>query len=297
MLFRSLLLRFTPFPYGSPALQEYRQQFVEKYGVRAEVPLLELLSPELGLDAPTGYSQPSRIFSSRASTPRPIYAQRERILQILVQEALNHHMLEIVLQEEQLSALETWQSTLASAPRSLEVYLQIQATSQEALDRGQFCAVISPNPGSSSGGRSFGRFFDLLGEPGTRALQELLAREEMLEPEAIFAELSYQHRSARTSNVAIRPGLRSYEIAVGTAPSVPPERVILLQDLVVGVQQNRFYLRSQRLNKRVIVSQLHMLNIAQAPNVCRFLLDVASDSLPVFSSFDWGSLSIFLDSI
>lgn len=286
-----LLLRLTPFPKGSPSLNDYRRQFLEKYGPNADVPLLELLSPELGLDAPPGYTQPPRTALPHTSPPCPYIETRERILHQLVQEALNTHNLEVVLHNEHLAMLETWHPDRASAPRSLEVYLQIQASSYEDLNQGQFCAVVGPNPGSFGAGRSFGRFADLFDERGVRALHDLLQREETLEPDIVFAELSYQHRAARASNVAIRPLLRRYEIAVGTTPSMSPEHVIPLQDLVVGVHHDRFTLYSLRLNKRVIVSQLHMLNRTQAPNVCRFLLDIASDGLPVLASFDWGSLS------
>lgn len=286
-----LLLRLTPLPHGVPGLQEYRQQFLEKYGLNAEVPLLELLSPELGLGPPSGYTQPLKAPRANTFSQRSTYEQRERMLLRLTQEALNNHTLEVELDEAHLAALETWGPRLEQAPRSLEIYLQIQASSREALDRGEFCAVVSPNPGAPGGGRSFGRFVDLLGEPALQALQRLLICEEALEPDCIFAELSYQHSHARTSNVALRPWLRPYEIAVGVTPSGPAERVILLQDLVVGIRDERFYLRSQRLNKQVIVSQLHMLNFSQAPHACRFLLEIASDGMPLLSSFHWGSLS------
>jgi len=286
-----LLLRLTPFPEGSPSLKQYRTLFLETYGLNAEVPLLELLSPERGLDAPAGYTQPPPASQAQPSPQRPRQQIRERALQALVQEALNSHRLEVELTEAHLASLETWRPGLGQAPRSLEIYLQVQATSREAIDRGEFCAVVSPGPGSQGAGRSFGRFVDVLGEPGTRALQEWLSHEEATQPEAIFAELSYQPPSARASNVAIRPLLRKYEIAVGTTPSVPPERVIRLDDLVVGVSLDRWYLRSQRFNKRVVVCQLHMLNIALAPNACRFIAEIASDGLPALSGFDWGSLS------
>ncbi len=286
-----LLLRLTPLPHGIPGLQEYRQQFLEKYGLNAEVPLLELLSPELGLGPPPAYTQPLKVPHANAFPQNSTYGQRERLLLRLMQDALNNHSLEVVLDEAHLATLETWKPRLEQAPRSLEIYLQIQASSREAMDRGEVCAVVSPNPGAPGGGCSFGRFVDLLGEPALQALQRLLGREEALEPECIFAELSYQHSHARTSNVALRPWLRPYEIAVGVTPSGPVERVILLQDLVVGIRDDRFYLRSQRLNKRVIVSQLHMLNFSQAPHVCRFLLEIASDGVPLLSSFNWGSLS------
>ncbi|HVU67306.1 MAG TPA: lantibiotic dehydratase family protein, partial [Ktedonobacteraceae bacterium] len=286
-----LLLRLTPFPQGAPHLQAYRHQFLEKYGPGAEVPLLELLSPELGLDAPPGYTRPPRAYQENGAARHQHQERRERVLQTLMQEALADQSLEVALTRDHLAALETWQPRAEQAPRSLEIYLHIHAASRQALDEGHFWAIVGPNPGSSGAGRSSGRFFDLLGPQTLDALRQLLAREEALEADAIFAEFSYQPTNAREANVALRPLLRTYEIAVGTTPALPSTSVIPLHDLLVGVRDERFYLRSRRLNKRVIVCQLHMLTAVQAPNVCRFLTEIASDGLPMLAGFDWGSLA------
>ncbi|QBD79724.1 hypothetical protein EPA93_28600 [Ktedonosporobacter rubrisoli] len=286
-----LLLRLSPAPQGSTALQAYRMQFIDKYGERAEVPVLDLLSPENGLDAPSGYMQPPRAYPFPQQINRPETPQRDRILQLLLAEALNEHALEAELTPQLLQKLERWSPRLEQAPPSLEIYLQIHADSASALDHGQWHAVIGQNCGSPDAGRTFGRFYDLLEDKGMEALQQMVKREEALEPDVIFAELSYLPRNARGANVALRPALRSYEIVVGTTPSVPAERVISLHDLVVGVHNGRFYLRSLRLGKRVIVGQTHMLNSMTAPNVCRFILDIAQDARPGLAPFDWGDLN------
>lgn len=287
-----LLLRLTPAPQGSTALDVYRRLFLEKYGLGAEVPLLDLLSPEHGLDAPPGYTQPPRLSALDPSTNISQGTKRyERLLHDLLLKAVNEGLMEVQLDETVLSKLQQWAPDLQQAPASLEIYLQVHAASRQALDRGEWCAVLSPNPGSPNAGRTFGRFFDMLGEPGIQSLREILGREEALAPETIFAELSYQHKQGRTSNVAIRPGLRAYEIAVGTTPSVPPERVIPLSDLVVGISHDRFYVRSQRLGKRVAVCQLHMLNSLYAPNACRFIEQIALDGRPALAGLQWGSLA------
>lgn len=286
----TFLLRQTPLPTGFPHLREYRLLFLEKYGEQAEVPLLDLLSPENGLDAPAGYEGPPRTYL-RPSSPDALAAgPRDQLLLRLVSEAVNQRSLEVELTEEFQRQLERWSPTPEEAPLSLEIYLQLHARSREAIDRGEWTAVVGRNSGSPGAGRTFGRFFDLLGESGIEALRDLAVREESLLPDVIFAELSYQPWQARLANVAIRPPLRSFEIAVGTTPSVPPERVLTLSDLVVSVQNGRFAVRSLRLGKQVRVCQSHMLNSELAPNVCRFLTEIANDGLPCLSMFDWGVL-------
>ncbi|HEX7736018.1 MAG TPA: lantibiotic dehydratase [Ktedonobacteraceae bacterium] len=285
------LLRQTPLPNGPQNLQEYRALFCEKYGEQAEVPLLDLLSPENGLDAPAGYEKPPRTSHRAASPQTRTTGLRNQVLLGLVTQAVNTQSLEVELTEEIQRELERWSPRLEEAPLSLEVYLQLHATSCEAVDRGEWTAVVGRNCGSPHAGRTFGRFFDLLGSPGMEALRNLARCEEALQSEVIFAELSYQPSYARLANVAIRPPIRAYEIAVGTTPASPPERVLSLNDLVVGVQRERFYLRSLSKGAQVRISQTHMLNSQRAPNVCRFLTEIASDGLPALSPFDWGAVA------
>jgi thiopeptide-type bacteriocin biosynthesis protein len=285
------LLRQSSLPTGSHHLQKYRALFLDTYGEQAEVPLLDLLSPENGLDAPSGYAQPPRTYDRPLRLQPPAASSRDQVLLRLVTETVNQHRLEVELTEELQQQLERWSPGWETAPLSLEIYLQLHAESREAIDRGEWTAMVGRTEGSQGAGRTFGRFFDLLGEQGLERLNALAGREEALRPDIIFAELSYQPQLGRVANLTIRPPVRSYEIAVGTTPSVPAERVLTLSDLVVGVHNGRFYLRSLRLGKQVRVCQSHMVNSTHARNVCRFLTDVASDGLPTLSPFDWGALT------
>ncbi len=283
------LLRQTPFPNGFRHLQEYRMLFLEKYSEWVEVPLLDLLSPENGLDAPPGYENPPRVYHRPSCIEPPNVEQRNQVLLKLVTEAVNKQSLEVELTEEIQQRLERWTPKIEGAPLSLEICLHLHAQSREAVDNGECTVIVGRHFGSSSGGSTFGRFFDLLGDPGIKHLRDLTRCEEVLLPDVIFAELSYQPFHSRWANVMIRPLLRSYEIAIGVTPSVPAEHVLALSDLVVGVQNGRFYLRSLRLNKQVRVCQNHMLNIKFAPNVCRFITEIASDGQPILTPFDWGA--------
>lgn len=283
-----VLLRLGRFSHGLPHLQQYLVAFLERYGQDQEVPVLDLLSPEKGLDAPPTYENPPRTYPL---FPRSFDAQYQKLdtaLCALVTEAVNDRRIEIELTDDVMQQIEQWSPKLEEAPFSLDIYLQVLAQSQAALDRGEWKAVIGPNFGAPSGGRSFGRFFDLFDEQGRGALQQFIQREEALAPDKIFAEISYLPINAHVANVITQPGLRAYEIVVGTTPSVPFERVIQLDELVVGVRNNRFYVRSVRLGKDVLASQSHMLNPQLAPNVCRFLLEVTQTSTVCPTHFNWG---------
>jgi thiopeptide-type bacteriocin biosynthesis protein len=284
-----LLLCMGTHPRGEAALNHYRAAFMQKYG-SAEVPLLHLLSTEKGLGPPSTYQQPPREYP----LPQPIQAPdvqdsaRERTLCSLMAHAFHTQSLEVALTDTLLQDLFQWEpSASQEAPALLDLYFQIQATSRNEIDQGRFRLVVT---GITFGGRTMGRFADLLGGDGRAHLQAYMHEEEGLSPDVIFADLTYLPTEARCGNVSLCPPLHRYEIAVNTMPSRPPDHVIPLDDLVVSVRKNRFCLRSLRLGKEVKVSQGNMLSTRFAPNVCRFLIDISHDALPYPEPFDWGNL-------
>ncbi|HEU5227975.1 MAG TPA: lantibiotic dehydratase, partial [Ktedonobacteraceae bacterium] len=287
------LLRLSPFQQGYPHLRIYYQAFVERYGMEAEVPLLELLSPEIGLGAPPTYTEPEPTIVRSGDLPSSSTRQtRDARLCVLAAEAIHHQMDEIELDESLLAQLSQQHTNIqGSFPLALEMYMQLHASSIHALDQGDWHAVLGATYGVVGAGRTFGRFVDVLGPETTTLLQQLVKQEESLRPDALFAEVSYLPTSARAANVAIRLALRSYEIVVNVTPSVSPEYVIPLHDLVVGIRDGHFYTRSLRFQKDVIACQSHMLNVLRAPNACRFLLEVAEDRAALLVPFDWGAAS------
>ncbi len=153
--------------------------------------------------------------------------------------------------------------------------------------------VIGPNLGAQAAGRNLARFVDLLAPDGSTALMQTAAAEQAHAPDALLAEFVYLPTSLHSANVVIRPPIRSYEVAVDVSAGVPYENIIPLDELVVGVEQGRFYVRWPAAGKRVIFFSGHMLNYHQAPAVGRFLMDLSADGKVMFSSFDWGSAESF----
>jgi thiopeptide-type bacteriocin biosynthesis protein len=95
------------------------------------------------------------------------------------------------------------------------------------------------------------------------------------------------------ANVVLRPTLCRYEIAVGTTAGVPGSDVIPLDELVVGLRDNRFYLRWPARQVDVRVCAGHMLNPAYAPALARFLAEMDADARPQLAPFDWGAATAF----
>jgi lantibiotic biosynthesis protein len=280
-----LLLRVTPFPIGLPHLDGYRRAFEARYGNDREVPLLEMLDTNFGLGPPSGFHG-----GAPRGDARKIATRNQRLYELGIN-ALREHELTLDLTDKDLEALETWPLEPAAAPRSLDLSLFVIAGSAADVDRGHFRIVVGPNLGATAAGRNLGRFADLLGAPAARALDELEAAESVLDGDRLRVELVYLPRRFRSGNVVLRPHRQPYEIVVGTTPGRPADQVIPLDELVVGVRNDRFYVRWTAVDQEIIACAGHMLNNMQAPDACRFLDDIRREGQPQFNSFDWGSAS------
>ncbi|MDQ3698227.1 MAG: lantibiotic dehydratase [Gemmatimonadota bacterium] len=279
-----LLLRLSPTPRGLSSLAAYRNAFVARYGIEREVGVLELLDPHRGLGSPSAHGH-------AFVGPEPSRAEtRSRTLLALATSALHKRQRVVHLDEKAVAKLETFELLPENAPVSLDVNLLVAARSAAAIDQGEFSVVIGPNLGAWAAGRNFGRFAHLHPPEEGREFLASAARTEQTHHFAdhVCAEVVYLPANVRSANVAIRPSVRSHEVIFGVSPGVAEADVIPLEELVVGVTNNRFYVRWTRVGKRVRFVSGHMLNDFNAPPIAQFLLQVCYDGLVPFTSFDWG---------
>ena len=270
-----LLLSMTPLPDGPPHLAAYRRAFLRRYGPDRVVPLLELLDPRFGLGPlgpPTG-----------PASPAPA-VRRNQLLLDLAGRALRERQPVLELDEELARQLATWAPGPETAPGSLELYLGIAASSAAAIDAGAFTLVVGHGPGVSPAGRNLGRFAGLLTPPGRAAPTR---------PGVVVAELVYLPRRLRQANVAVRPAGDGFELAVGTSPGVPADRVVPLDELAVGVRDGRLRVWWPAGGAEVEVTAGHMLNPTGAPAVARFLAEVGRDGRAQLGGFSWGPAAGF----
>ena len=282
-----LLLKMTPSPNGLPYFKAYRTAFVSRYGQNREIPLLDLLDPNFGLGSPATYS------GSNNGIAQAKAALRSQTLLDLATSALHDRTSVIELDEDRLKRLETWTPSPGTAPTSLDLNVFVAASSVEAIDAGQFQIIIGPNLGAQAAGRNLGRFANLIGPDAQEALKCAAHAEEAHTPNKLLAELVYLPRRLRSANVVISPAVRSHEIAIGVSPGVDTSKVIPLDELMVGIRDNRFYVRWLAEDTDIVITAGHMLNTMQAPAICRFLAELSRESAAQLSSFDWGPARSF----
>ena len=200
----------------------------------------------------------------------------------------------MVLDDRLVERLTTWVPEAGRLPPSVELSVFVAARSRTAVDCGEYLLVVGPNLGAQAAGRGLGRFADLIGPDASEALAEAAGGEAELhaaESGAVVAELVYRPLRARSANVAVRPLVRKYELPVGVAPTVPPHRVVHVDELSVGLQDGRFQVWWDAVDRPLVLTSGHMLNSAAAPAVCRALLDLTSDGRIDLPIFDWGSMA------
>jgi lantibiotic biosynthesis protein len=282
-----LHLRLSPSPRGFSSLAAYRQAFVTRYGHDREVPVLELLNPNTGLGPPSAHGH-----APTGPDPRKAALRSQTLVQIACS-ALRDRQRVARLDDKLLARLETWSLVADTAPLSMDINFLVAARSPQDIDRGDFTLVLGPNLGALAAGRNLGRFANLIGPAGQRALEQTAAAEKALAPDEIWAELVHLPSNMRSANVVIRPPVRDYEIPLGVTPGVPASQVIPLNELLIGVEEGRFYVRWPAAGKRVRISSGHMLTLHSAPAVGRFLVELSLDCKALFSTFDWGAVENF----
>jgi lantibiotic biosynthesis protein len=277
-----LLLRLSPVHSGSAPVNSYRDRFVERYPPPTEVPLVELIQPDVGLG-------PLNLRADVAEERPADKATRDRNRRLLeiATSALRADELSVELDSDVIAELDTEPRAEALNPTA-EIGVFVAAGSRQTLDAGEFRVVVSPMIGSYAAGKIFGRFAYLFAERGGRAMAEAARRQEAGAHESVWAELVYRPERPWLGNVATRPATRSHEIVVGVSPGVRREGVIPVDELLVGVRGEQFYLRWPKGGTYVEVCEGHMLNPAMAPAVCEFLAQMRFAGRPLMSPFAWG---------
>jgi len=287
-----LLLRMTTYPNGLPHIAAFRQHFIRRYGNDRDVPLIELLDPNFGLGA-QWRAAIADLNKTTAVTGVDVEDERSGILLDLASRALRDRTLALELTPDLLAALETWRPSPATAPASLDISVLVAASGPDDIDAGRFQIVVGPDAGACGAGRFIGRFAGLLGRRGNDVVQMVARGEEAIAPDVLSAELICVPRRFRLTNVTIRPPARRYEIVLDTTPGVDEAHVIRADELVVGVRDDRFYVRSLPRDLDVHIRFGHMLAPHHLSYVGRFLAEVCQDGLPWFHMFYWGPAEIF----
>jgi thiopeptide-type bacteriocin biosynthesis protein len=238
-------------PNVEPVISDFVEVFEARYQDR-EVPLLEVLDPEVGIgfELATGADLTPLVkdLTLEAAPGAPVaFGRRGRWLLRRAAEALRAGAMAIELSAEDIDALAPAESKVPPAGQSALV--TVVARSAEAVDAGDYQLLVHCLGGTTATTLT-GRFLHDDLELAARA-RATLRREEALDPDALHAEVAH-HIEGVAGLVNRRPHLREFEIDVAGGSSMPPAQRIPLDDLLLSVRDGRLVLRSRRHGRRVV---------------------------------------------
>ncbi|WP_211352001.1 lantibiotic dehydratase [Haloactinospora alba] len=275
------LTRLSPHPHGTPEWADYHLRFLERYGIGARVPVMELLNPATGLGFPAGYRD------SHLPPPQQQHvSERDRQLLALAQHAAMERNLEVVLDEETLTRLA---GTTPTAPPHTELSFRLHAPAPQALWQGAFDLAVTG--ASRAAGTMAGRFLDLFAPADrqrmTTAYTQLPTTVENAAPVQVCCPPLYPG----TDNVARAPEVLARTVPLAEPPT-PTTEPVPLEDLIVTADTERLALMS--LSRGQVVDPL-MFNAVEHTThthpLARFLCEINNARAASCTLFSWGTAS------
>ncbi|MFE9287825.1 lantibiotic dehydratase [Streptomyces olivaceus] len=278
----TVLARLSAYPFGTPAWKDFHNRFFERYGINSLVPVRDLVDPDVGLGFPVGYrdAEPEQ---------REALTSREQRLLSLAQAAVLDGRDEISLDEDLIRTLTVADQGAPQVPAHTELRFQIRATSQEALEGGDFTLHgIAPSRGI---GTTIGRSLGLLAPEDQARAATMLEELPVNAPGSVPTQVSFAPLDRGDTNVTRVAELLPAVISLAEHREVD-ERTITLDDLAVGCDRRRLYLVSLSRACLLDPMTLHALDLrGHTPPLARFLTEISRSQTAVLTVFPWGSAS------
>lgn len=276
-------------------LDKFKEIFLNRYEGQ-ELPLNQVLDNEYGIGYGSADSHSAGIsplvneVNGGSFSSARVFSKD--VVHDLVQQKLfdaihlGSHNIEITQQD--LTYLN--QNKMASAPLADSAYIlgTIISGSTASVDQGEYNFLINAFTGPTSS--AIITRFCYTDNQLYENVKNCIKREEN-DKSAIYAEIIHMPQS-RQGNIINRPAFREFEIPFLTAGSVPIEKQINVDDLMIRVTHGKIILRSKKLNKTVIprLTTAHNFRFASLP-VYKFLCDLQFQGTLSSYMWNWASFS------
>ncbi|UUU32274.1 lantibiotic dehydratase [Streptomyces sp. CA-210063] len=269
--------RISPYPNGSPAWQDYRARFLERYSMGAIVPLRDLTDPDTGLGFPVGYRG--------TVLKRPVLAttRRDDHLLALAQSAALNDRREVVLTEEDIEAMSLGEPT--QAPAHVELCFTVLSPSLEDLEHGRFELVTAGL--SLAAGTTTGRFLTMLDQSDRERMTAEYAALPTLAAGAVRGQVSSPPLRIPTRNVGRAPSVVPHVLSVSEHN---PDATLDLDDLGVVADSRRLYLLSLSTGQLIEPSVMNAVELSSATHpLVRFVTELHRSHTAILTPFAWGA--------
>ncbi|WUP79316.1 lantibiotic dehydratase [Microbispora hainanensis] len=274
-----VLVRLAPRPDLGPGWVAWHGRFLERYGPRALVPVLDAVDPDIGLGYPAGYL-------GAPSPPSAALSERDVKLLALAQKAALRGQREILLDESTVADLEVAGSGVLIQPTT-ELTIRVHASSVRSLSEGEFTLAIVGV--SRTAGTTTGRFLHLFDDEERARMSALYTGLPTAVCGALRAQISSPALHIETENVARAPRVATHLLPMGEYHD-GGEGLIALEDLALTADIHRLYLVSRCQRRPVEPFVLNAVEpVKRTHPLVRFLTEVTNALSVPCVSFDWGA--------
>ncbi|UTH16272.1 lantibiotic dehydratase [Macrococcus epidermidis] len=255
-------------------LEEYKNRFLERYGEYIEVPLYELLDESLGIGAPNTYTKPQNKYIKNDVMNDENILEKNYFISKYI-EAVKMKK-DIVIDD--FFVFFKKDKKEIKYPIGLELNFNIKTLN------GQNQYYLGPNIGSNKAGKSFGRFSYI--NDDVKNVIATIEKEYINRSQESIYNISYLPQNIRSANVTRDYSILENSISINTnAFSVKQE--LSLDDILIGVESNRFFIRNRITNEKISVMSNNMLNPSIADNGIRLLQEISLQDDLYWSNFPW----------
>jgi hypothetical protein len=282
--FYNKIIAYTP----NPNLNNFLKAFYNRYEDK-EMSLLTVLDNEIGIGYPVGKEGDIVPLLEKFVIPNKEQQNRRQIEWSNIQSVLHKKWREAHAQKQYKVQLYDTDFTLQAEKRTDLPDTFSAMCKIFSIKEGQPLTYLS-SCGGSSAANLLARFTHIDNEIEEHVL-EITQKEIELQKEAILAEIVHLPES-RIGNIIFRPVIREYEIPYLAKPAVKKEFQIPVSDLFISVRGNQLFLRSKRLNKRIIPRLTNAHNYStNAMPVYHFLCDLQTDNQKAYLGLNWSNLT------
>ena len=264
-----LLNLFIQFNIKEPfnSLNDYKNKFLEKYGLSRCVPLTELIDTDTGIGFPSHYDGKNAMNNfGEYINPWIRFFERKYVDSIRLGQ-------EIEITDADMGMLLTEEIDMDQLPKSMEIYFNY------VKDNGKAVYYLSNIFGSTYAGKSFGRFSHLMKNP-EQFFEEI---NKNYGDECQVCEFTYLPDSLYSANVIRNMHGSTYETSFGTTNSKDQAFILKLSDILVEFKNNKLYLKSAVNNKRIIPTSTNMFNPQLKPRILRLIDEISSDGIRFYN--------------
>ncbi|MGW1997710.1 lantibiotic dehydratase [Embleya sp. NPDC001921] len=256
---------------------EWHGRFVERYGPRAIVPVLDAID---ALGYPPGF-----LGAIPASAPSPLPERDGRLVK-LAHTAGMRRRLEVELDDAALEELATTDPDHPVQP-STELTVRIDAASVAAVRQGEFTLHVVG--AARSAGVTAGRFLAMLDDADRRRMTEVYAGLPGVHHGALVVQISSAPLSLRAENIARSPQVTELVVSLGDYQS-PGSGLVPVTDLAVTADAERLHLVSLSRRRPVHTLLLNAVEMGHHSHpLARFLAEAPVASAVPCTGFTWGT--------